>query len=176
MGESQVMAAMLEQHQTPEAAAADWLQRHPQVRAAWLEGVLTRDARSPLAARAIARSDSWALERWITGHKVPVGDAMAGLVAYVKTHGNRGVRRNFDARARRRQRLELRVAGDSVAALDHRHQRIDLVLRRSVAAAAFVALALLFIMNQGYLVRNPGDSGARAGRGAYRALIGVRLE
>src|SRR3989440_8725621 len=67
LGESQVMAAMLDQHQTPEAAAADWLQRHPQVRAAWLEGVLRRDGRSPVAARAGTRSDTWALERWITG-------------------------------------------------------------------------------------------------------------
>jgi len=150
LGESQVMAAMLDQHQTPEAAAADWLQRHPQVRAAWLEGVLMWDGRSPGAARAGTRSDTWALERWITGHKVPIGDAMAGVVAYVKAHGvavfggistlvRGGVNGlNYLLRAIPSPLLIIGIAA------------LTWVLRRSVAAAAFAALALLFIMNQGY--------------------------
>jgi len=150
MGESQVMAAMLDQHQMPEAAAADWLQSHPQVRAAWLAGVLTRDGRSPLAARALTRSDSWVLERWITGHKVPVGDAMAGLVAHVKTHGTAvfGAISTLVRGGVNGLNYVLRLIPSPLLIIGI--SALTWVLRRSVAAAAFVALALLFIMNQGY--------------------------
>src|SRR5882762_8689582 len=42
-GESQMMDAILNQHQQPEVAAAAWLKAHPQAVSAWLEGVTTFD-------------------------------------------------------------------------------------------------------------------------------------
>src|SRR5262249_52868926 len=44
-GESQMMDAILNLHQTPEVAAPGWLKAHPAEVNAWLEGVTTFDGR-----------------------------------------------------------------------------------------------------------------------------------
>jgi len=89
-------------------------------------------------------------EQWVVSHKIPVGDAMAVAIDYVKTHGTylfdgisiviRGMVDGLTALLRALPALVLIAA---IAALAW-------VLRRSWTLTAFVALALLFILNQGY--------------------------
>jgi glycine betaine/proline transport system substrate-binding protein len=151
-GESEMMAAILDRHEAPEAAATQWLKANPAATTAWLEGVLTFDGRP--AATALARAapppHRGGFEQWIVGHKIPVGDAMAVAIDYVKAHGTflfdgisiviRGMVDGLTALLRALPATVLIVAAAGLAWL----------LRRSLALAVFVALALLFILNQGY--------------------------
>jgi glycine betaine/proline transport system substrate-binding protein len=151
-GESEMMAAILDRHEAPESAATQWLKANPTVTKAWLEGVLTFQGRP--AATALARAapppHPGGFEQWIVSHKIPVGDAMAVAIDYVKAHGTflfdgisiviRGMVDGLTALLRALPATALIVAVAALAWL----------LRRSLALAAFVALALLFILNQGY--------------------------
>jgi glycine betaine/proline transport system substrate-binding protein len=153
-GESQVMGAMLDQHQQPEAAAAAWLQANPRAVAGWLEGVYTLDGRPALAALGgVGKiNGAWNFEHWISDHKVPVGDTVAQFIEYTKTHG----RLLFDG-------ISTLIRG-SVNGLTYLLLAIPSpvlilavaglawALRRSIALAVFVTAALLFIMNQGYWI------------------------
>ncbi len=151
-GESEMMSSILDRHAAPEAAAAAWLAAHPEPVARWLDGVSTfdgRPARAALEVRA-GKPHAASFESWISDHKIPVGDAVTVIIEYVKSHG--------------------RLAFDAVSALGRGSVdgltkllsaipspllilgivAIAWVLRRSLALCAFVATALLFIMNQGY--------------------------
>ena len=153
-GESEVMAAILEQHQSPADAAAAWLRAHPEIRAAWLAGVLRFDGRPALDAvpTATALGAARGFEQWMMRHKVPVGDAATVMIEYVKTHGTLF----FDGVSK--------LVGGSVNGLTALLRAIPspllilgaallaFILHRSLALAAFVAAALLFIMNQGYWI------------------------
>ena len=149
-GESEVMRAMLQGHQLPEVAAAEWLARNPAVRAAWVAGALRWDGR-PAPAHAAARPGrDFQLEGWLAAHKIPLGEAMAQLVTYVKTHGT-GF---FDAVS-----LVLRSLVNGLNRLLLLVPTVVLLLaigaltwflRRSIMATLFVIAALLYIMNQGY--------------------------
>jgi glycine betaine/proline transport system substrate-binding protein len=151
-GESEMMAAILDRHEAPEIAATEWLTANPNAAKAWLEGVLTFDGGPAGGAvtRAIRTPRPGGFEQWIVAHKIPVGDAMAVAIDYIKAHGTflfdgisiviRGLVNGVTALLRTLPAPALIVA---VAALAW-------ALRRSVALAAFVALALLFILNQGY--------------------------
>jgi glycine betaine/proline transport system substrate-binding protein len=151
-GESEMMAAILDRHEAPDAAAAEWLKANPTATKAWLEGVLTFDGRPAVSALAHTAPPPrpGGFEQWIVNHKIPVGDAMAVAIDYVKTHGTylfdgisiviRGMVDGVTA-ALRAVPAPLLVA--AVAALAW-------VLRRSLSLTVFVALALLFILNQGY--------------------------
>jgi glycine betaine/proline transport system substrate-binding protein len=153
-GESQVMDAILNQHQPPESAAATWLKSNPGVVSAWLEGVYTFDGRPALAAvrgagKVAAR---WSFEHWISDHKIPVGDTVSVLIEYIKTHGSvvfdgisalvRGSVNGLTALLRAVP-SPLLILGLAL---------LTWVLRRSIPLAAFVTAALLFIMNQGYWI------------------------
>ena len=152
VSESAVMAGILDRKQSPQLAAAAWLKDNPPTVKAWLNGVSLRDGR-PLAAAPTdtgAGKAAQGFEAWIVGHKLPVGERMAGAIEFVKTHG-RGV---FNAIAL--------VVGGAVNALTKFLLAIPALallvgltalaywLRRSWPLALFVAAALLFIMNQGY--------------------------
>jgi choline ABC transporter permease protein len=151
-GESEMMAAILDRHEAPDVAATEWLKANPTATKAWLEGVLTVDGRPAVSAlaHAVPPPRPGGFEQWIVTHKIPVGDAMAVAIDYVKTHGTylfdgisiviRGMVDGVTALLRAVPAPALIVA---VAALAW-------VLRRSLPLAAFVALALLFILNQGY--------------------------
>jgi glycine betaine/proline transport system substrate-binding protein len=151
-GESEMMAAILDRHEAPELAATEWLKANPTAAKAWLEGVLTFDGRpvDAVLTQAARPPRAGGFEQWIVAHKIPVGDAMAVAIDYIKTHGTflfdgisiviRGMVNGVTALLRTLPAPALIVA---VAALAW-------ALRRSVALAAFVALALLFILNQGY--------------------------
>jgi len=151
-GESELMSSILDQHQAPEAAARAWLSGHPGVVAGWLQGVRTFDGRPASAALGgrAASQGATSFESWISGHKLPVGDAVTVFIEYVKSHG----RIFFDAVSA--------VGRGSVDGLTRILRAIPSPLlivaivalawglRRSLALCTFVALALLFIMNQGY--------------------------
>jgi glycine betaine/proline transport system substrate-binding protein len=151
-GESEMMAAILDRHEPPDVAATEWLKANPTAVKAWLTGVLTFDGRPALGALAHAPPPPHpgGFEQWIVSHKIPVGDGMAVAIDYVKAHGTfvfdgisiviRGMVDGVTALLRALPAPALIVA---VAVLAW-------VLRRSLPLAAFVALALLFILNQGY--------------------------
>jgi glycine betaine/proline transport system substrate-binding protein len=150
--ESRVMGDILDRHESPEAAAEAWLKANPGVVAGWLDGVLTLDGRPARSAVRGAREliGGWSLEQWLQRHKIPVGDTVAVTIEYVKTHG----RVFFNGVSS--------VIGGSVDGLTALLRAIpspllilatailSWLLRRSLALAAFVIAALLFIMNQGY--------------------------
>jgi len=151
-GESEMMAAILDRHEAPDVAAQEWLKANPATVKEWLEGVLTFDGRP--AGNAVARTapapHPGGFEHWIVGHKIPVGDAMAVAIDYVKTHGTflfdgvsiliRGMVGGVTAMLRALPATVLITAAAVLA----------WILRRSLPLAVFVALALLFILNQGY--------------------------
>ncbi len=151
-GESQLMASILDAHRPPEAAAAAWLDANPAIVAGWLDGVTSFDGRPALDALAGKRvgSGRWSFEHWISAHKIPVGDSVAVFIDYIKVHG----RLVFDGVS-----TLLRGSVDGLTALLRLIPApllilgiaaLSWVLRRSVGLAAFVVVALLFIMNQGY--------------------------
>ncbi len=150
-GESEMMAAILDRHEQPAAAAAEWLKANPAVVQAWLEGVRTFDGRPTSGALAQAQPQrAGGFAQWVVNHKIPVGDAMAVAIDTVKAHGTfvfdgisiavRGTVFGMMALLRALPAPLLIVAITALA----------WVLRRSWPLAVFVALALLFILNQGY--------------------------
>jgi glycine betaine/proline transport system substrate-binding protein len=150
--ESRVMADILDRHLPPEVAAEAWLKANPTVVAGWLGGVRTLDGRPALAAlrTRTALSGSFSLERWLADHKIPVGDSVAVMIDYVKTHG----RLFFNTVS-----IVLRSSVDGLTGLLRAipspllilgAAALSWVLRRSLPLAVFVIAALLFIMNQGY--------------------------
>src|ERR1700685_2081710 len=88
-GESEMMAAILDRHEQPDVAAAEWLKANPTATKAWLEGVLTFDGKPAYAALAHAAPPPRAggFEQWIVSHKIPVGDVIAGGIEKIKAHG-----------------------------------------------------------------------------------------
>jgi glycine betaine/proline transport system substrate-binding protein len=150
-GESQVMAAILEQHQPPEVAAAAWLKANPAVVSAWLDGVHTFDGRPALDALAGTRkAGAWSFEHWVSEHKIPVGDTVAVIIDYIKAHGrvvfdgvSGLIRGSVDGLTGLLRIIPAPLLILGLAALSW-------LLRRSLPLAIFVAAALLFIMNQGY--------------------------
>jgi glycine betaine/proline transport system substrate-binding protein len=150
--EDRLMADILDRHQPPEVAAEGWLKANPAVVAGWLKGVTTFDGRPALSAMSDVSKvrGGFSLEHWVSDHKIPVGDSVAVLIEYVKTHG----RVLFDGVS-----AVIRGSVDGLTALLSAipspllilgAAALSWVLRRSLPLAAFVVVALLFIMNQGY--------------------------
>jgi glycine betaine/proline transport system substrate-binding protein len=151
--ESRVMGDILDRHQQPEVAAEAWLNANPSVVTGWLTGVRTLDGRPAAGAgvrAARTAGGGFRLERWLSDHKIPVGDSVAAMIDYVKTHG----RVFFDAVS-----ALIRGSVDGLTALLRAIPSPLLILltaalawwlRRSLPLAVFVVAALLFIMNQGY--------------------------
>jgi glycine betaine/proline transport system substrate-binding protein len=151
-GESEMMAAILDRHEQPDIAATEWLKANPTATKAWLDGVLTVDGKPAYAALAHAAPPPrpGGFEQWVISHKIPVGDAMAVAIDAIKTHGTL----LFDGIS-----IVIRGTVDGMTSLLHLLPAPALIagaallafaLRRSWTLAAFVALALLFILNQGY--------------------------
>ena len=151
-GENQMMDAILNLHQQPEAAAIAWLKANSTAVRAWLDGVTTYDGRPAVAAlRGGGEAEGTAgFEQWVRSHKIPVGDAVAVAIDYVKAHG----RSLFDGIS-----ALIRGSVDGLtAALRAVPSPILIVaigaltwfLRRTLTLVIFVMAALLFIINQGY--------------------------
>ena len=174
-GESEIMDAVLNRHQLPPVAAAAWMKAHPQIVNGWLEGVATFDGR-PALAGALEEGQHvsrFSFESWISGHKIPVGDAVAMLIEYIKTHG----KPLFDAVS-----MILRACVDGLTALLHATPAPILILalggatwivRRAIAPGVFVAAALLFIVNQGYWMPTMETLALVIVAAALSILIGV---
>jgi glycine betaine/proline transport system substrate-binding protein len=176
-GESEVMAAILDRHETPAAAAAAWLRANPAIKAQWFTGVQRFDGGSPLttAAAGARLTERQGFEAWMTQHKIPVGDSVAVLIEYIKAHGTL----LFDGISA--------LVGGSVNGLTALLRAIPSpllillaaalawFLHRSMALAAFVAAALLFIMNQGYWLATLETLSLVMLSALVSALIGVPL-
>ncbi len=151
-GESEVMAGILERKLPPESAAAEWLERNPDALAIWYDGVLSFDGRPALeeAASAQATRGARGFEALVTEHKIPLGQAVAVSIDYIKAHG-----KSFFAGIS----IVIQGSVDSVNALLTVTPAWLLILlvaglawllHRSIGLAIFIVAALLFIMNQGY--------------------------
>jgi glycine betaine/proline transport system substrate-binding protein len=174
-GENEMMDAILNQHQVPAVAAAAWLQRHRELVTAWLDGVRSFDGRPALLALQAGNADSGkrSFERWVTAHKIPLGAAIAVGIEYIKTHGT-GF---FGAVA-----AVIRGSVNGVTAALVAVPAVVLILalaalawwlRRSIPLALFVALALLFIMNQGYWMATLETLALVVVAAVLSALVGV---
>ncbi len=151
-GLSRVMSDVLDHHLAPDIAASRWLKANPKIVAEWTHDVTTFDGKPALTAlnAGSQRQANSTMESWITDHKIPLGEAMTGVIAYVKSHG-RGF---FDG-------VSFVIGGlvNGFTALLRAIPTLLLIglvtllayaLRRSIKLAVFVGLALLFILNQGY--------------------------
>jgi glycine betaine/proline transport system substrate-binding protein len=175
-GESQIMAAMLDEHESPEAAAKAWLQANPRVVASWLAGVYTIDGRPALDAIRVSKSNSgWSFEQWISGHKIPVGATVAQMIEYVKAHGrvlfdavSTGVRGGVNG-------LTFLLVAIPSWLLILAIGGLTWILRRSVTLVVFVVLALLFIMNQGYWVPTMETLSLVIAAALVSTIVGVPL-
>jgi glycine betaine/proline transport system substrate-binding protein len=161
-GESEIMAAMLDRHEQPDVAAKEWLGSHADLVGSWLVGVSSFDGRPPQwtqsAAAAAQNTGASAgtdraanpLERWMLAHKIPLGDATAGALEYLKTRGSslfdgialvgRGLVDGVTLALRAIPALGFIVGAGFLA----------WIVKRSWPLALFVSLALLFMLNQGY--------------------------
>ena len=146
--ESLLMGAILDQHQEPKAAARAWLDKNPQILSRWLDGVETYDGQPVVKSRDTSHDKG--LQAWITGHKLPIGDAMARLVEASKSSGqgffdglSLGIRTAVDGLTGLLKQVPPLVLLGAVVALAYH-------LQRSIGLSLFVAAALLLIMNQGY--------------------------
>ncbi len=151
-GESELMAAILDEHKSPDDAAAAWLGKNASVARGWLEGVTTLDGRpgeQALGRRPAATSGA-AFDDWVMSHKIPVGDSVTRFVDYLKAHGT-VVFDGISAIVRGSTAAVEALLGFLPAPLLIAAIALGTwALRRSVPLAIFVAAALLFIMNQGY--------------------------
>ncbi len=176
-GESEMMAGILDRHEQPQIAAEEWLKANPTATKAWLDGVLTFDGRpafSALKSQAPPPRPG-GFEQWITSHKIPVGDGMAVAIDWIKAHGTYlfdgisiVVKGTVDGLT-----YLLRVLPASLLILAS--AVLAWVLRRSVPLAVFVALALLFILNQGYWLATLETLALVMVATLTSALIGVPL-
>ncbi len=176
-GETEMMNAILNQHQQPGVAAAAWLKAHQDLVARWLVDVRSFDGRPALLALqgASGAAPGRGFERWVTSHKIPVGDTVAVGIEYIKAHGT-GF---FNAVA-----AIIRGSVNGVTAALVAIPAIALIaaiaalawfLRRSVPLTVFVALALLFIMNQGYWLATLETLSLVLVAAVLSALIGVPI-
>jgi glycine betaine/proline transport system substrate-binding protein len=150
-GESEMMASLIEQHLPPEAAAELWFTGHRNEVARWLDGVLTASGAPASGAGPVARpAGAHALERWVSAHKLPLGLAMTEVVDSLKARGrplfaavSTAIHAMVDGLIAALRLVPSPLLILSIAGLAW-------LAQRSLGIAAFVAAALLFIMNQGY--------------------------
>jgi len=152
VGESQLMGLILNGGKDPEVAARAWLSANPGVLPVWLNGVSTFDGRPGLAAFGApeAHAAGPSFEGWLVSHKLPVGAGVTFLIAKVKQH----MTPLFDGIAFVAgglvNGLTAVLAWIPAPALILAIGALAYVIRRSIALAIFVVVALLFIVNQGY--------------------------
>lgn len=151
-GESEMMNAILNLHQQPEVAADAWIRAHGALVTQWLEGVRSFDGRPALLAiqGTAAPAPGHRFESYVTAHKIPLGDTMAVAIEYVKTHGMGFFNAIAGAIRGSVNGVTAALVAIPAAILILAMTVLAWVLRRSWKLALFVALALLFIMNQGY--------------------------
>jgi glycine betaine/proline transport system substrate-binding protein len=173
--ESELMSAILDQHRDPHEAAVAWLTAHPDASAKWLDGVANFGGGAMVGT--VQASGGWLaqIQTLIVHRKIPVGDSMNTFITYVKTHGGaffNGISTVVHAGVDGLTQLLQFVPGPLLILII----AVGLWLwRRSVWLAAFVALALLFIMNQGYWLATLETLSLVAFAAAVSTLLGVPL-
>jgi glycine betaine/proline transport system substrate-binding protein len=173
--ESELMSAILDQHRDPHEAAVAWLTAHPDASAKWLDGVANFGGGAMIGT--VQASGGWLaqIQTLIVHRKIPVGDSMNTFITYVKTHGGaffNGISTVVHAGVDGLTQLLQFVPGPLLILII----AVGLWLwRRSVWLAAFVALALLFIMNQGYWLATLETLSLVAFAAAVSTLLGVPL-
>ncbi|MGH8129423.1 MAG: choline ABC transporter permease subunit, partial [Steroidobacteraceae bacterium] len=176
-GESEMMAGILDRKLLPEAAAAEWLKANPEALAGWFEGVLTFDGKpapqsmeSPPTPRG-ARS----FEAWVTGHKIPLGRAVAASIEYIKANGKAffaGISTVIQGSVDGVNAALAAIPGLLLILLV---AVIAWFLHRSIALAVFVVAGLLFIMNQGYWAATLETLSLVIVSALFSTLIGVPI-
>jgi len=173
--ESELMSAILDQHRDPHEASVAWLAAHPEARAKWLEGVANFSGAA--SSGSLQGPEGWLghIQTLIVHRKIPVGDSMNTFITYVKTHGGgffNGISSVVHFGVDGLTQLLQFVPGPLLILLI----AVGLWLwRRSVWLAGFVALALLFIMNQGYWLATLETLSLVAFAAAVSTLLGVPL-
>ena len=111
------------------------------------EAPASAPAAAPVAGQ---RATGLHFDEWLAAHKIPVGDAAAALVEYVKSHGRvlfaglaGVVRVSVEGLTALLRLIPAPLLMLAIAAL-------AFALRRSWPLSVFVLAVLLFIMNQGY--------------------------
>ncbi len=176
-GESEMMDAILNRHEQPDAAAAAWIDRHRETVAGWLQGVNRFDGSQFAASAAVAETGSGrsAFEAWVQRKKIPLGDSVASGIEYVKHHGTWA----FDAISATIHRSVAAVNGALLALpsplLIAAVCALAWFLRRSIALPIFIAAALLFIMNQGYWLATMQTLSLVLVAAAMSAVLGIPL-
>jgi glycine betaine/proline transport system substrate-binding protein len=173
--ESELMSAILDQHRDPHEAAVAWLTAHPEARAKWLDGVANFSGAA--SSGTVQGPEGWLghVQTLVVHRKIPVGDSMNTFIGYVKTHGGgffNGISTVVHFGVDGLTQLLQFVPGPLLILLI----AVGLWLwRRSVWLAGFVALALLFIMNQGYWLATLETLSLVAFAAAVSTLLGVPL-
>jgi glycine betaine/proline transport system substrate-binding protein len=154
--ESELMAAMLDEHVAPEQAARAWLRKNPDSVRRWLKNVSRAGA---LSGKAVTTSvevgpgtdvGPGTAEDWILGHKIPLGDAATTGVEFLKSHYA-----GLFTRVSAVINTVVETATKWLRAVPAPFFIIVVSLasgltRQSWRLALFVAAALLYILNQGY--------------------------
>ena len=153
-GEDELMSSILDAHRPADLAAGDWLKAHPLVVAGWLDGVRTVSGDSALSAlqRVGPAVQTRSFERWMLDHKIPLGDGVARLIDLVKAHGTGFFRVVSLTIGGAVNGLTALLVAIPALVLVAAFAAVAWLPRRSYALATFVALAFLFIINQGYWV------------------------
>jgi glycine betaine/proline transport system substrate-binding protein len=151
-GESELMAAILDRHLAPEAAAAEWLKANPAALASWFEGVRTFDGNPALLVSAPppAVRAARGFEPWVTDHKIPLGRAVAAFIEFIKTHGKAFFAGTSTVIGGSVDTVTALLSGTPAPLLILLVAAFAWLLHRSIGLAIFIVAALLFIMNQGY--------------------------
>ena len=178
-GETQMMYAILNQHESPRIAAATWIRTHPQVVSGWLAGVRTLAGQPGLPAvlsgHSRERHGTTDFQGWISSHKLPLGELITVAINYLKAHSqgvlgaiSKVVRGGVDGLTALLEAIPSWLLLLALAILSG-------VLRRSIALGVFVAAALLFIMNQGYWADTLQTLSLVVVAAAVSTLIGLPL-
>ena len=151
-GESEMMAGILDRHLAPEDAAAEWLKANPEALKAWFDGVRTFDGNPAVQESAptpVAR-EARGFEPWVTGHKIPLGRAVAASIEFIKAHGKAFFAGTSIVIGGSVDAVTALLSGTPAPLLILLVAAFAWLLHRSIALAIFIIAALLFIMNQGY--------------------------
>jgi len=149
--EDALMGLILAKRQDPSSAARTWLKAHPDAQDRWLQGVTTFDGRpAGVALQPGSPTRLGDFQGWVSAHKIPVGDWVADLIDLLKQRAaplfgaiSFVVEGAVNGLTTVLVAIPAPVVILAAAALAY-------WLRRSIALTVFVALALLFIVNQGY--------------------------
>lgn len=149
--EDEIMDGILNLHEQPDKAAADWMAANPAALKPWFQGVSTFDGHAvDIGHRRTGPGPALTFDQRVGQHKIPIGDWVTDGIEYVKAHGtwvfdgiSLIIHGSVDGMTRALRAVPSWLLVLAISGL-------ALLLRRSWMLAVFVAAALVFIMNQGY--------------------------